>query len=407
MTKRFSKKRSFAKKTDRTKLPNRNQNTTKPRFAKKPKIIIISVITMLVTPIILLLLWFGFVFFSIRFSSLPKALGDFPASDSWNGKTQLNLLIVVLSDLKSKTADVTDLYLIEVNELNESIRLLRLPVTITVEVAQGMGKYRLENVFALGAIKDKKENMSLLKTTLEKELAIQIDRYLAVDNQTAVFLEDNLASGNWGELPEPLDVKLPQLLADYRQKCTGITAYFSLLKVMREGKTHFQTNLSGNELSALCQNVGRVEEAKFSISVLPDDFYLEEQTEDGQYVQILDQVKLDFFMQNNFYDYGVRQERLKVKVYNGSTIPKVAAKAARFVVNSGAEVIEIDNAEEVSQTQIIANETHRNSETVRRYRALFEGKVVVTPIDSVEREDIKIVVGKAWAQTMEGGDEGQ
>ena len=111
---------------------------------------------------------------------------------------------------------------------------------------------------------------------------------------------------------------------------------------------------------------------------------------------------MDFFIQTNFYDYLVRQERLKIKIYNATNTPQIASKASRLISNMGAEVIDLSNHENEKVSIIQVSSDMANSETVKRVRDAFRATIKIVQIDPIERADLKLIIGENWSFRMEG-----
>ncbi|OGB76489.1 hypothetical protein A2476_03360 [candidate division CPR3 bacterium RIFOXYC2_FULL_35_7] len=304
---------------------------------------------------------------------------------------------MVLSSLDKKTATVENIYLIEVDKENENLRILKIPNDIDVDVAKGMGEYRLDKVYALGAIQDKKENMTLFKDTIEKNFAIPIDRYIAVDSSFPQFIDDSI-NFNQKELNSSA---VSDLLKNNKNILNGISGVFNILKLKEESQGYISTNLAASEFLLFGSTLGKIEGEKLSYREFSNDLYTETEEEDEKHKQ-LEQIKLDFFIQTNFYDYLVRQERLKIKIYNATNTPQIASKASRLISNMGAEVIDLSNHENEKVSIIQVSSDMANSETVKRVRDAFRATIKIVQIDPIERADLKLIIGENWSFRMEG-----
>ena len=146
--------------------------------------------------------------------------------------------------------------------------------------------------------------------------------------------------------------------------------------------------------------LGRIEGEKLIYREFHDDLCVVTEEEKEKYKRI-DQIKLDFFIQTNFYDYLVRQERLKIKIYNATNTPQIALKASRLISNMGAEMIDLSNIDNQKISIIQVSKDKVNSETAKRIQSVFGAKIEVIELDPVERADLKLIVGENWVVKME------
>ena len=168
-----------------------------------------------------------------------------------------------------------------------------------------------------------------------------------------------------------------------------------------ESQGYISTNLAASEFLLFGSTLGKIEGEKLSYREFSNDLYTETEEEDEKHKQ-LEQIKLDFFIQTNFYDYLVRQERLKIKIYNATNTPQIASKASRLISNMGAEVIDLSNHENEKVSIIQVSSDMANSETVKRVRDAFRATIKIVQIDPIERADLKLIIGENWSFRMEG-----
>lgn len=395
------RKRSFAQKIAKEKLKSRKPLSAKERATKKKKVLWIILLTIFVVPVLSLLLWLGFSLARVMLTPFNEAMGSFPTDFTWNGNQQLNLLVIRLSEVEKKNADIKSLYLVQIDRENKNIRILEIPTDIDVEVARGMGEYRMSKVYALGAIADKKENVVLVRDTLGKNLAVSVDRYIAIDEE----IMDVLTKIGF-KLPSipPKSSKSEQFNQIFQTNghiISGIKGWFNIMKFKEYSQNSLFTNLKPQEYLLLVNSVGRMEVEKLSFSQFPEDFMVEEKIDEENHKRI-DQVKSDFFIRNNFYDYLVRQEGMKIKVFNGTDFPQIAAKASRIVSNLGMEVIDLGNWDKVEENLIYVDSDYLNQASVKRLQIVFNCRIVTVKMGETERADIKLIIGNEWMRKMEG-----
>lgn len=380
--------------------------SVKKKEAKKQKIIRWFLGLLFLIP----LLVFGSIqvikILQIYLQPFPQAIGSFSRGTTWDSHSQINLLLGELDNLSQKSARVENLYLVEFNAENSRLRVLKIPVEVYVEVAYAsQNEYQISNTYALGAIQDKKENMTLLKDTLEKNLALPIDRYLFVDSHWWDFFAENLSvkDESWRNESE-FNQKFRSFFSITKNYFTGFNGFFRLLKLKERADGHFMTNLSSWEYFNFSQTVAQVNEEKATFSEIGGDFLDKSKDLEENDQSRFNVIKLDLFLQNNFYDFDISQERLRVKVLNGTGRPQIASHAARFVENLGAKMIETGNATETdTKIPIIqVGKSYEKSATVKKIQQIFGADIQIEEIPEIERTDIKLIIGLDWAEKMDG-----
>ncbi len=371
------------------------KNTKSGRWKKVSKYTLYAILGLVVAAVVGLATVLGW----IVITPLEQAIGDIEEKNEVNREEQINVLIGQVSDLTKKSADLNKLYFLKIIPSQKSISGLEISTDLTVSVARGKGDYQLKKVYALGAIADQKENTSLLIDTVEKNFALPVDRYILVDESFTSFIEDK-TSYNLESTQEGCDFWLC-LLEQNKNERQGLNGLMNALKIKSYSNGFFQTNLSSSEFLTFLRTLSVVDEEKFSVSELPSEIILEVDVL-GEKKLILDEIKLDFYLKNEFNDYFVRQEHLKVDVFNSTSQPQVAYRASRVVSNLGSEVIKTDNDEEREESLIVTSEKYKNSVTVTRLRDFYGAKVQIGNFPEIERADVKISVGKTWVVKMMG-----
>jgi len=91
----------------------------------------------------------------------------------------------------------------------------------------------------------------------------------------------------------------------------------------------------------------------------------------------------------------VREEDLKIRILNGTTIPGLANEQAVWVENLGASVIEVGNAEQTfEKTKIISYVEDDNYQTLSRLEDIYETEVDYRPSDQLQRVEVDVIIGK-------------
>ena len=380
----------------RKKAASLQTRTRREKREKRKKLFKIFPLLVLVAVVLFFVLYKVVVSGKVFLQPFPKAIGHFEPTYEWRSDNQWNLLFVTVDDLEKKSAEVTGLYLSEFDPANKSWRILEIPVDIVVDAVGGRGEYKLSKIYALGAIQDQRENMLFLKDTFEKEFALPVDRYFIVDDRFDQFLKDQFGIQKVENFEDFFEENKPLF--------SGLRGVLNLFELKKNASTYFATNLSSKEFFQIGKVMSKVTPEKMSYTKMGEELLSKgdknvDENEDGYY---LNKIKLDLFLQNDFYDYVVRQEMKKVKVLNGSKVPKVAAQAARTIVNWGGELVETGNTELSDRVVIQVDTESKDSETIKRLQAFFGGKVDVVEISVIERAEIRVILGNNWVEKVYG-----
>lgn len=400
------KGKNFAQKiSDKKKLKPRTKESIKTRYFQKKKTYILILGLVILVPFCLFLLWLGFKIAKSYVIPIPETIGYFEAVTEWTDTSQISILAVDVTDLGKKSTTIDNLYYITLNTQNEILKVLSVPTNIYVDVAYGKGFYRLDKVYALGAIMEQRENMTLLKETFEKNFAVPVDRYIIVGEEFPQFLDKSIGFETSDINKESsFQDAVVTLLSQNRHLFQGIRGFLNALELKELSFGEVESNLSSREFIRLVRSLGLMSIEKAEGHEIGEDLLFVQEIE-GNEETLLDTIKLDFFIQNNYYDYYVRQEHLKTKIFNGTSTPLVATKAARLVKNLGAEVIEVGNEDETDHSILKIAKEEAETETVRRLARFFDAEIEYIDVPEVERANIQLIIGKDWVEKMEGREE--
>ncbi len=97
---------------------------------------------------------------------------------------------------------------------------------------------------------------------------------------------------------------------------------------------------------------------------------------DGGIVMTLDESKLDFLLQSELYDTGLRAENLTVAVYNTTDVASVGLRASRQLSRLGVQLVFVGNAEQHPRTSCVlsGSDTALKSKTAKFIRSYFRCK---------------------------------
>lgn len=276
-----------------------------------------------------------------------------------NSRSAVSRLNVVLA-----TAPVT---VWSWNTIDNTFAVLVIPAFVAVD-APGYGRYALESLWRLGFI-DKKGGSALSKS-LESALAIPISRYAGEDRENLVSLSD---PGSYGRRFFGL-IRFPAAILTGGPTNMPLPSAVSFAWALWRAKADDVTVVDIGKQSP----VGREE--------LPD----------GSVRQYLDTERVDVLLKGALEDDRIRNEGLRVAVYNTTKTPNVGTAAARFLVNQGVLVVAVGNDEpQVDRCTMVTEKKLVKTTTVKVIAELFD--CVVSESSGDQRADILVRLGTAYA----------
>lgn len=127
---------------------------------------------------------------------------------------------------------------------------------------------------------------------------------------------------------------------------------------LRNLKGNIYSNISFSKATALLRSINSQmsEYSMFALSLDNDRYMNEEKSNSGDLVKVLNTVEYDKEFRKKYskmVDRDLEKERVRIEVYNGSTISGIASQLGRKIVNSGGEVVRYGNAPElVEKTKV-------------------------------------------------------
>lgn len=197
-----------------------------------------------------------------------------------------------------------------------------------------------------------------------------------------------------GTVAEYLGIPVEGYFASNRELGGDIKAFFINPEMILSPKTDL--NL-----------VDRLQLAAFLVGLRPDKVSTIELSKwvsplvlaDGLTVTILDKEVLDNDLSGDFVEKGIRGEKLRVEVLNSTKVPGLANRAARFLTNMGAMVVNVSDTDlPLSGCQVRAGKDVRLSVTVRRIANVFSCQISDETV--VGRADVTMVVGLDYVKKI-------
>jgi len=242
---------------------------------------------------------------------------------------------------------------------NESKRydLYKIPVDVDIEYGLNYGKGMLSDVYKVGN-SNQERGFYLISQTILKNLAINIDGYVALDNAGFDELSGIVGGIDANDLSVALRIKnylkLPSLITKFRSLAiTNITIIdiFSILDFIK--------------------NTSEQSGSVFELNVY----------------QVLDSQNWDSLWQSKMDFSSVQRETIKVFISNASKDPKIPGLAgwgSRVIKNIGGSVLDTQNSfVDFDENTIITDKV--DSPLVNKIAKTFNIKHIVL-VDDIKRE---------------------
>lgn len=247
----------------------------------------------------------------------------------WQGGFNINILI-----------EAKSISLLSYSPQNQQITILEFPQNSYLDVVKGFGKWELRSVFDLGGDK-------LLKDTMIGLLGLPIDGYLRLTDKYS-------------------QVVATSLLEQFRKEPFILVSLLPYLK----------TDLTPFELIRLKMGLAGVRFDKIKqIDLEETNLFQKDQLADGTQVLIPDQIKLDSVV-SQMAEPSLQSEHKTIAIFNSTSHPGLAQKAARVVTNIGGDVIITSNGQNKLAATVVSGE---KSKTLERLEQIFGRSGTIDP----------------------------
>lgn len=276
----------------------------------------------------------------------------FISQNSWDGKSQLNLVI-----------NARPLLLLSLNPDQKKINTLIIPSETLVKAIHGYGPYRAESIFPLGEM-EAGQGGDLLAESIQEFFGLPVDGWI------------NFPAGEINR--EKSQQWLQGLFFDL--VLGRVETSFNLWESVR-----FCWRLSG--LRRYSFNLVSLEETTASEKVSLPDGSQAIQVEPERFRRIASKL---------FNDSRVSREGLAIAVINGTSHSGLATQASRIIDNLGGRVVEVGEWEgKTSSCQIRSAKEEEKTYTFKRLKKIFQCQWI-----SEEREgyraDLILILGEDY-----------
>ena len=333
---------------------------------------------------------------------------DFPGKRTWNGKDNLNILVVGIDEKGGGYKFVDAIILVRISPEDEAVGVLAIDPDISF--LDGDRKLTFQKAYNTKNSGD----FSLLKKGLTQALALQVDKYIAIDEEGFVELDKLFSSVEVEYSEDKIEKDYEEIDGDFLIK-NGVKSYegLDLLSVMATDEAgidkrldtqdvvvdSFLNDFSGfgfiyrilrhpNLLNSIETNLSRGEaldiysflrkgskiEKKFSYT--KQNSLIIEDDEKGEKQVLWERVSQD--IQAVCLDEKILQEQVRLEVLNGTDQAGLAARYKRSFENSGLRVVREDNTiKQSAETILYLGDYGEKEHTVNFIKSVFGDKIQV------------------------------
>lgn len=241
------------------------------------------------------------------------------------------------------------LTLVSVDSTGKSITEISFPKDLYIsELAFGYGGYKSTSIYSVGEL-DKRGGETVM-STLSDYLGIPVDGYI------------------YASQLNPKDI------------LTG-KSNLNVFDQIRLVLASFQTR---------SDKIKTIDLAKYAEPLVLSD---------GSTALSADKEILDERLRDNFIESRIRQENLRLEIFNSTKIVGLANRAGRVLTNIGVNVVSVNSSEILEETcRIKAKAKIQNSITVHRIADVFSCKIELLTEEG--RAEIEMIIGKNYAKTL-------
>jgi hypothetical protein len=280
---------------------------------------------------------------------------------STNSKERTNLLLVSMKGSEPKLLSLVSI------SGGDPVKFLPIDLDTSVILPGGKGSFSLLGVWNLGNL-DGGEGINVLRDSVSRALALPIDGYLAIPEES----QEKLAR-DWGTVPKEV---------------MGTLSSFSFWQKLFDlgSQPKIYGSYEWRDLIGLAFQARVVEVKEFSLKG-----YLSPGNLAGEEVQNLNASSFDQNLAPEFFEASINRAHPKVSIINSSGIAGAGAHLARYAHNLGGEVISVESGRLIKESQI--TDHTGGSALPPRLTPLIGGKVSID--NESRRADIEIVIGQS------------
>lgn len=307
---------------------------------------------------------FAFVVFQ-RLSKSTSLASTGSGGGALNFDNRVNLILGEVEDFANPTSLISNLLILTVGFSDRKAAIFRVPVDLTVTNLANFGQNKLQGLFGLINLTEKKD-YNLLNSEVQRVLSLPIDGFILTDQIGRNRLEESLGP----------DLGLSGL------KTGDVLFFLRKAQLLPSLFSHIRTDVALGNLFYFFNKTLQTRFNKFDLNDLDID-------SSNDYSA-------------SFLDSRIEEEGKSVIVLNGTKTPLLAFSAGRLISNIGGRVLETTNAPGDGYPKNIIISNSKDSYTVTRLSEIFD----VTDLRSLEsmeedprlrsfmRADVVLILGQ-------------
>ncbi|PIU69267.1 hypothetical protein COS81_00670 [candidate division WWE3 bacterium CG06_land_8_20_14_3_00_42_16] len=318
-------------------------------------------------------------FLSFVKSPLSQAPNTSAKSYVWDGKHQLNFLLLQFDDLEKTDGKIVFASLAFFDPASSRLRFLIIPVDISF-LAQ-------DSYITLQNCSNPTQNIDLLLEIISENLALPIDGYLVTDQRGLNVINADIRYDRAQGFEDGF--------SDWQQALFSWRNLLHLKRLKTDLYQYVWTDFSPQEIFALLGGVRTINPQDSSFFEIKANLTLEQNLPQIGKVVTIDTDAFDLLASKNFSEDAIQNERLTIEILNSTKISGLALETARLIKNMGGEVIEVGNqSERKTETYIeVFVDKPENYYTLARFAQILNCTVVNGNSEDQLRAQIRIVLG--------------
>lgn len=293
-----------------------------------------------------------------------------PTNIDYNSNPNQNYRVNILLISTEGGKTLKDLVVATYDKEEGTLKWLKIPTGVYLNLPSDYGWGDLKSAYLLGQTEEKQKGVDVLVRGVELLLAAKVDGYIAVNDSSVSFDEEDLDK--------------------IRKYAFGPTFFLKSLAVNDYLSTKVHTSLTPWSLVSLSLKAKEVRFDKAKFKDLSD--FMTEDTREGQKYPVLDIASLDNYLKEVLSEPKILADLAKIEVRNSTKKPGLASLASRVITNLGGNVVYTGNSDDnLEQTKIyVYGNRHK---TADRLGEVLGAKVETKKPDNEIRGDIVVQVG--------------
>jgi len=348
--------------------------------------------------VLVLVLLLGAVFFFIRLVRVYSIKLDNPLKGSsrvvLNKYDDIRKVLFVIQNSKDS---ISGAYMVVTNNRSHRSMVFHIPSDVYIDDYTG----KLDTIISIGDLGytgnlvEKSKWHEYIIWQVQSALALRLDSYVFINEEGFKMLSSS--KDGLGGNPESQFKRLLEVFS-YKE---ALINYSQCEAFYQEG---LLSNMNIPEIQAFAREISQYDEASEENMIFVDigePKYLADDTlEAGKLVKKIKLNEIDSVTKDNLdiiRTKDIVKEQVKVEVYNGSGISKVAGLYSRMIFNSGCQVLRYGNAPDVvPETVIYISDPELYDHSLKIVQGMFiiSPEVIVGRPDFMTTGDIVVVLGE-------------